>query len=140
LPVYGFLPGTEWRVKIRPVFPNDVHGDYGLDEQCIKFKGSFAAAPIWEGFELDEWNMDAKYLVYPNPSVDGQVSVISNAEDATLQVITVRDASGRLVGQWESNGEEQTMVSLNLANLNSGLYWISITGSGSEQHQRWIKQ
>jgi hypothetical protein len=42
LPVNGFLPGTEWRVKIRPVFPNDVHGDYGLDEQCIRFKGSFA--------------------------------------------------------------------------------------------------
>jgi hypothetical protein len=117
-----------------------VHGDYGTDEQCLKFKGSFAAAPIWEDAELDEWNTEAKYLVYPNPSVDGQVRVISNAEDATLQVITVRDALGRLVEQWESNGEEQTMVSLNLANLKSGLYWISISGNGSEHHQRWIKQ
>jgi hypothetical protein len=137
---YGFTPGTEWRVKIRPVFPNDVHGDYGTDEQCLKFKGAFAAAPLIDDGEFQEWNAEGKYTLFPNPSIDGQLSIIGNDEDASLQHIVIRDAAGRLVKQWENNGEEQTMVSMNLSDLKSGLYWISISGNGSEHHQRWIKQ
>jgi hypothetical protein len=140
LAAYGFLPGSEWRVKVRPVFPNNVHGDYGTDQQCMKFKGSFAAAPIWEESVEDAWDMESKFIVYPNPSLDGQLSIIGNAEDASIQSIVVYDASGRLTTQWETSGEEQTMVSLNLSSLKAGLYWISITGEGKEQRQRWVKQ
>jgi hypothetical protein len=140
LAAYGFLPGSEWRVKVRPVFPNNVHGDYGTDEQCMKFKGSFAAAPIWEESVEDAWDMESKFIVYPNPSLDGQLSIIGNSEDASIQSIVVYDASGRLTTQWETSGEEQTVVSLNLSSLKAGLYWISITGEGKEQRQRWVKQ
>ena len=135
---YGFLPGSEWRVKIRPIFPNNVPGDYGTDEQCVKFKGSFTAMPVWDESE-EEWNTEGKYVVYPNPGVGGNINVISNSEDLTIEEIAVRDASGRLVEQWKSNGEDQTMVSLNLSTLQSGLYWISIIGEGKEQRQRWVK-
>ena len=136
---YGFLPGSEWRVKVRPVFPNNVHGDYGTDEQCMKFKGSFAASPIWEE-EGGEWNTTEKYILYPNPSLNGDLSIVGMTEDADIQQIIVRDASGRLVKEWEAIGEEQTMVSMNLSDLKSGMYWITIMGSGTELHQRWIKE
>ncbi len=127
-------------MKVRPVFPNNVHGDYGTDEQCMKFKGSFAAAPLWEAAADEAWDMESKFIVYPNPSLDGQLSIIGNAEDASIQSIVVYDASGRLTTQWETSGEEQTMVALNLSSLKAGLYWISITGEGKEQRQRWVKQ
>jgi hypothetical protein len=52
----------------------------------------------------------------------------------------VRDASGRLVKEWEATGEDQTMVFLGLSELKSGMYWITIVGSGTELHQRWIKE
>jgi hypothetical protein len=137
---YGFQPGTEWRVKIRPVFPNGVHGDYGPDEQCITIRPAVANAPLIEEESDEMVEVESKYTVYPNPSLDGQLRISGMTDESVLERIIIRDASGRVVEQWETSGEEQTMVSMNLSELKAGLYWISITGSGSEYHQRWIKQ
>ncbi len=105
----------------------------------MKFKGSFAASPIWEEVE-GEWNTAEKFVLYPNPSLNGQLSIVGMTEDASIQQIIVRDASGRLVKEWESTGEEQTMVSMNLTELKTGMYWVTIMGSGTEFHQRWLKE
>jgi hypothetical protein len=42
----GFGAGTEWRVQIRPVFANNVVGQYYTLYQCMKLKGTAAAAPL----------------------------------------------------------------------------------------------
>jgi hypothetical protein len=140
LAAYGFLPGSEWRVKVRPVFPNNVHGDYGSDEQCMKFKGSFAAAPIWEESDEVEWDTDGKFMVYPNPSTIGQVQIVSLNEDAGLTEVMVHDASGRLVNVWKSDEAGVSSLSLDLSTLVSGMYWISADINGKQERLRWIKQ
>jgi hypothetical protein len=122
------------------VFPNDVHGDYGQDEQCIRFKGTFAAAPVWEESFAGDWNTESKHIIYPNPSVNGELNVVSNSEDGVLREIAVYDGAGRLVERWQAIEEDQTMITMNLNSLKSGLYWISIKGDGFESHQRWVKQ
>jgi hypothetical protein len=138
---YGFLPGSEWRVKIRPVFPNDVHGDYGTDEQCVKFKGTFTAIPIWEeeGSNTD-MVLARSWMVYPNPSIDGQVQIVTLNADATMTQVRVQDASGRLIHNWRSEEAEVSTMNLNLSTTSPGMYWISVEINGKEERVRWIKQ
>jgi hypothetical protein len=137
---YGFTPGSEWRVKIRAVFPNNVHGDYGSDEQCLRIAGSFAAMPVWEDSAEEAWDMNSKFMVYPNPSTIGQVQIVSLNEDIGLTQVMVHDASGRLVNVWKSDDAEVTSLSLDLSTLGAGMYWISSDINGRRERLRWVKQ
>jgi hypothetical protein len=139
LPAYGFLPGTEWRVKIRPVFPNDVHGDYGPDEQCIRFKGSFAAVPIID--EDGDVHVDTDQLkvqMYPNPSNSGLVTIYhENWLDTEVEVL-IFDGTGRKV--FENRYQEVSMIQEDLSHLSNGVYTIQLNWGSQSEQKHWMLQ
>ena len=137
LAAYGFIPGSEWRVKIRPVFPNNVHGDYGTDEQCLKFKGSFAAAPTVEQ-EGDFWEMESRIQLYPNPSNSGDLNIFSEQWIDTDMTMIIMDASGKKVFQQDYSETATIQESLN--NLSNGMYLIQLKWGNQSEQLHWMLQ
>ena len=140
----GFGPGTEWRVQVRPVFANGVVGQYYTNYQCLKLKGTAAAAPMEEyseeeKSELNEDLVSLDLLVYPNPSMENIIHLTMQFEgDAQVKLM---DLSGRLIyqSQWVNDGEMNTLT-LNPGHLTNGVYWIEWELNGRKIRQRWIKQ
>ena len=137
LAAYGFLAGSEWRVKIRPVFPNDVHGDYGTDEQCLKFKGSFAAAPTIEQ-EGEFWEMQSRTQVFPNPSNSGDVNIFNEQWLDNDISLLIMDASGKIV--FKQDYIETTTIQENLNHLSNGMYLIQLKWGSHSEQLHWMLQ
>jgi hypothetical protein len=137
LAAYGFIAGSEWRVKIRPVFPNNVHGDYGTDEQCLKFKGSFAAAPTVEQ-EGDFWEMESRIQLYPNPSNSGDINIFSEQWMDTDMTMIIMDASGKKVFQQDYS--ETATIQENLNHLSNGMYLIQLKWGNQSEQLHWMLQ
>jgi hypothetical protein len=136
---YGFLPGSEWRVKIRPVFPNNVHGDYGTDEQCVKFKGSVAASPTVDSDEDGQFEKgQSKVQLYPNPSNSGIVTIYNeNWMDTNVELL-IFDATGRKV--FEKQYQEVSLIQEDLNQLSNGMYTIQMNWENQSEQKHWMLQ
>jgi hypothetical protein len=66
----------------------------------------------------------SRTVVYPNPSLDGKVSVVF--EDQAAKAVTVSDMSGRVVRQYRN-----VVNNLQISELESGMYSIQITDLSS---------
>jgi hypothetical protein len=62
-----------------------------------------------------------KTIVYPNPSIDGKVSIVLE-ESAGVRDVSVADVSGRVIRQWRSTSSN----TLQVENLVPGLYTLRI--------------
>jgi hypothetical protein len=136
---YGFTPGSEWRVKIRAVFPNNVHGDYGSDEQCLRIAGSIAAAPVIDETH-DEFNElgEIKMQVYPNPSNSGLIHLYHPQWEENLVSIEIFDAMGRKV--FENRYFEPNIIQESLAHLSNGVYTIQMKWGAESEKMHWLLQ
>jgi hypothetical protein len=138
----GFTSGTEWRVQVRPVFANNVVGQYYTNYQCMIFKGTLAAAPTIENEEaaLEEKSLsndESMPTLYPNPSRTGQFRVDWLSKEGTDTQIEIWDAMGRKVGAWTFT--EVSTMEMDGANWESGVYQVRIS-RGKESHLlRWMK-
>jgi hypothetical protein len=138
----GFTAGSEWRVQVRPIFANNITGNYEDDYQCMKFKGTAAAMPTVEDEDelfKDLNPMDEMSLVlFPNPSGRTSVNLIWNAEQSEGVEIIVRDMQGRVVQQTQDIQGNQFV--LNGADLSSGMYWVEWNAGSKSQRLRWMIQ
>ncbi|WP_324674592.1 M4 family metallopeptidase [Hymenobacter sp. GOD-10R] len=75
-----------------------------------------------------------QFEVYPNPATD--VLRLSLPDNATVKTVHVFDARGAAVKGVSYDGNGQ----LNVANLASGLYTLSVSDGQKEFHQRFVKQ
>ena len=137
----GFTSGTEWRVQVRPIFANNVVGEYYTNYQCMIFKGTLAAAPTVENEEMvNEKSMDQEFLVptlYPNPSRTGHFRIDWLSEDGAETQVEIWDAMGRKVGAWTFS--EVSTMEMDGANWESGVYQVRLS-RGKESHLlRWMK-
>jgi hypothetical protein len=138
----GFTAGTEWRVQVRPIFANNVVGNYGTDYQCLKFRGTAAAMPTIEveDEKLAEKNLDypgVAPLIYPNPSHSGSFRIDWFNKDELETLVEVWDAQGRKVGSWkwtEVNGHQ-----IDGGSWDSGVYQIRVSRGNTNQWLRWMK-
>jgi hypothetical protein len=140
----GFGAGTEWRVQIRPVFANNVVGQYYTLYQCMKLKGTAAAAPMADFSEEEKATgggemTSSKLLLYPNPSMETAIHLKMQFEGEA--VVMMMDVSGRLINQsqWINDGglNEFTVEPGQLAN---GVYWVELELGEEKIRQRWVKQ
>jgi hypothetical protein len=135
---YGFIPGSEWRVKIRPVFANNVHGDYGTDEQCLKFKGALAAAPLIDENEDDVDSYESKIVLYPNPSKNGELNLMNEQWlDATV-TMHIFDATGKIVLEREYT--DSAWIQENAIELANGMYLIQLSWGNESEQLHWMLQ
>ncbi|MEX1188884.1 MAG: T9SS type A sorting domain-containing protein [Bacteroidia bacterium] len=76
---------------------------------------------------------------YPNSSAD--ILNVSN-QRATIEnaVIRIADLTGRIIMTNNVNSKETSVIeTLNLSNLSSGVYTISVESAGSREVQKIIK-
>jgi hypothetical protein len=134
---YGFVPGSEWSVKIRPVFPNNAHGDYGPDAQCMKFKGSLAASPLVEQ-DGDFFELESKIQLYPNPSNTGIINIFNEQWMDTDVAMIIMDAAGKIV--MERSYSEITSIQETVGDLSNGMYLIQLKWGNQSEQLHWMLQ
>jgi choice-of-anchor B domain-containing protein len=77
---------------------------------------------------------NSNLLVYPNPSVDGILTVNINEE---LAFLSISDVSGKLISKIKLSNGQSTH---NLGNLSNGVYLLDFHFSGYTESLLWIKE
>jgi hypothetical protein len=137
----GFGSGTEWRVQVRPIFANNVVGQYYTNYQCVKLKGTAAAAPTIESSEetkeLDLVN-GSGLQVFPNPGKNSEIHLRWTFEGQAT--VKMWDAAGRMVYQTLWNNESgRGELLIHPGELGMGMYWIEVRIGSEVVRQRWIR-
>ena len=78
-------------------------------------------------------NSENKFDIYPNPT--SNVLNISNTNNVEIKNIFVSDINGRVV-----KNESGSLTQINVSDLNSGVYFITIEAAEGKTTQKFIKQ
>ena len=78
---------------------------------------------------------NASFNVYPNPVSDRLVI----ETEATIENVTIYTVTGVMVGQQTTDNRQQTL-SIDVTDLNSGVYFVKVVTSEGEAVQRFIKK
>lgn len=89
---------------------------YRIKQVDIDGRAKFSDIRAVRGFE-----QSGKIIVYPNPSVDGNVNVIFDDAEGTRDVMLM-DMSGRIVRQWKGIAGN----TLQIENLGRGMYTLKV--------------
>jgi hypothetical protein len=76
---------------------------------------------------------DNGFTIYPNPSLDGQFSVVWTTASERMLYLKVWDLSGKLVAEQSETIEGQIWESKSM-DLANGIYFVEVNG----QRQRWV--
>ena len=107
--------------SVRPVY-----------EDC---DGAFRSVTAKWGVNVNEYSHDTKVTVYPNPTND-KIHIVTEAEIEEVVVYTI---TGVIVGQQTTDNRQQTL-SIDLSELNAGIYFIKINTEEGNIVKRIIKQ
>lgn len=131
--VPGIANGRTYNVRVRAQHSSGIYGEWG-SVQCLRTSATGMALLEDEGLTQAAHDLSAdQFMIYPNPSVDGQFTLMWNTAEERGLNVKVWDLSGKLIdayqgsmtGQvWEGNG-------MNLAN---GIYFVDVNG----KRQRWV--
>jgi hypothetical protein len=78
-------------------------------------------------------NSENKFYIYPNPT--SNVLNISNTNNIEIKNIFVSDINGRVV-----KNEIGSLTQINVSDLNSGVYFVTIEAAEGKTTQKFIKQ
>ena len=107
--------------SVRPVY-----------EDC---DGAFRSVTAKWGVNVNEYSHDTKVTVYPNPTND-KIYIVTEAEIEEVVVYTI---TGVIVGQQSTDNRQQTL-SIDLSELNAGIYFIKINTEEGNIVKRIIKK
>ena len=107
--------------SVRPVY-----------EDC---DGAFRSVTAKWGVNVNEYSHDTNVTVYPNPTND-KIYIVTEAEIEEVVVYTI---TGVIVGQQSTDNRQQTL-SIDLSELNAGIYFIKINTKEENIVKRIIKQ
>ena len=107
--------------SVRPVY-----------EDC---DGAFRSVTAKWGVNVNEYSHDTNVTVYPNPTND-KIHIVTEAEIEEVVVYTI---TGVIVGQQSTDNRQQTL-SIDLSELNAGIYFIKINTEEGNIVKRIIKQ
>ena len=107
--------------SVRPVY-----------EDC---NGAFRSVTAKWGVNVNEYSHDTNVTVYPNPTND-KIYIVTEAEIEEVVVYTI---TGVIVGQQSTDNRQQTL-SIDLSELNTGIYFIKINTEEGNIVKRIIKQ
>ena len=79
--------------------------------------------------------MNASFNVYPNP-VNDRLYIET---EATIESVTIYTVTGAMVGQQTTVNGQQTL-SIDVTNLNGGVYFVKVVTENGEAVQRFIKK
>ena len=79
--------------------------------------------------------VNASFNIYPNP-VNDRLYIET---EATIESVTIYTVTGVMVGQQTTVNRQQTL-SIDVTNLNSGVYFVKVVTENGEAVQRFIKK
>lgn len=114
---------------------NDMNSSKGITQYRIKQvdidgKSKFSEIRAVRGNE-----QKSKIIIYPNPSIDGRVTIVFEDQPGTRN-ITITDMSGRMVHQWYGVSNNTLQVN----QLSAGMYMlrVMIMETGSQTMEKII--
>lgn len=140
----GLVPGAQYEVQVRPVFPGGVMGSWGTTT-CLQLIGSLSAegdqepaAGLRSAVEASEV---ARWSIYPNPSAGDALTIRWMEGDAADVQIRVMDGTGRVVAASRSIVNAGSAIPMEFAEpLASGVYLVELTSGGKSSTSRWMVQ
>ncbi|MCK6648129.1 MAG: T9SS type A sorting domain-containing protein [Bacteroidia bacterium] len=78
----------------------------------------------------------SNFILYPNPALD-QISIVTQDVNA-IQKISVYDLTGRLVKDMNNIHSKETAI--NISDLESGIYFLTVNDGKRSQTKKFIKQ
>lgn len=118
------LEGSIYRIVFTD-FTGNSSGEITLNKELIS--GSSV-------IDVDNNNINS-FSVYPNPASDN-ATIIIDAEADNVQLYICDGSGKKIVETQVSNGFQATNISL--SNLESGLYFVSVTFNGATSTQRLV--
>ncbi|MBN8695484.1 MAG: T9SS type A sorting domain-containing protein [Bacteroidetes bacterium] len=85
---------------------------------------------------INNYSANDNITLYPNPALD-QISITSQ-DISTIQKISVYDLTGRLVKDVNNIHSKETAI--NISDLESGIYFLTVNDGKRSQTQKFIKQ
>lgn len=139
--VYTGLPAANWATPV-PVTEidflssvpttNTVAADMIFDNYTAKAKATESLLGVSQVAEIAK----VDFSVYPNPV--NNIVTIENFNSALILGVKIADMNGRIVKELNSLNVSQTQI--NLANLNAGIYMMTITSDLGVTTKKIIKQ
>jgi hypothetical protein len=123
--VPGMANGKTYNVRVRPIHTSGEVGSYGA-MQCMKTTGAGMVMEDHPGSaELLTLSTIANISLFPNPTLDGQVTLMwKEAQEGTKEMI-LRDVQGRVVWK-EKVVIEGNMMEAEFGPLTSGMYVLTV--------------
>jgi hypothetical protein len=124
--VAGLTNNATYDVQVRAIHSSGVVGEWG-SSQCMKIGAAsgMILQPVTSNDQIVTGSK-AIWTLYPNPSLDGNVTIASNGQEEMLHHLQLFDAMGRSV--WKDSQVFGGSVSFNLPEVSHGMYTLSIDG------------
>ncbi len=124
--VSGLSNNATYNLQVRPIHASGIAGEWG-SVQCMKI-GTTSGMILQPATINDQVLIGSKstWTLYPNPSLDGNVTIASNGQEEMLHHLQLFDAMGRSV--WKDSQVFGGSASFNLPDVSHGMYTLSIDG------------
>jgi hypothetical protein len=124
--VAGLTSNATYDVQVRAIHSSGIVGEWG-SSQCMKI-GAASGMILQPATSNDQIVTGSKaiWTLYPNPSLDGNVTIASNGQEEMLHHLQLFDAMGRSV--WKDSQVFGGSASFNLPDVSHGMYTLSIDG------------
>jgi len=97
------------------------------------------ANEIVNSLENSRTDNSQEVLIYPNPASESLFIKIKSLKGINNMHITISDLQGRLVFNSEYRTQTSSVLSINIDNLNSGLYFVTIMNKDYSFTKKFIK-
>ena len=132
--VPGMANGKTYNVRVRPIHSTGVVGEYGA-AHCMKTTGAGMVMENHPGSaepshpsSLSQARVGGEMVsLFPNPTVDGQVTLLWNESQEGSKELILRDVQGRIV--WKQKVVlEGNVLELDWKILDTGIYLLEVDG------------
>jgi hypothetical protein len=132
--VPGMANGKTYNVRVRPIHTSGEVGSYGA-MQCMKTTGAGmvmedhpgSAEPNHPSFLSPARVGGEMVTLYPNPTLDGQVTLMWKEAQEGQKELVLRDVQGRIV--WKQKvALEGNVMELDWKALDTGIYLLEVDG------------
>jgi hypothetical protein len=125
--VPGMANGKTYNVRVRPIHTTGEVGNYGA-VQCMKTTGAGMVMEDHPGAaEQLALSTMANISLFPNPTVDGQVTLMWKEFQEGQKELVLRDVQGRVV--WRQKVViEGNVFELDWKTLDTGIYLLEVDG------------
>jgi hypothetical protein len=131
--VPGIAAGRTYNVRVRAQHSSGLFGEWGTT-QCLRTSGTGMAMLDTEEAVAALLNQtENDFAIYPNPSANGQFTLVWKTSSERDLNMKVWDLSGKLVAAQSENMNGQIWESKPL-DLANGIYVVEVNG----QRQRWV--